>query len=188
MEKNKSYFVAISDFPSYEINCEGVVRSKDRFIIKKDGTTQKLKGRVLSPGRGSHGYMTVALQDNGRKKSCCIHRLVAENFLGTEDGKEVNHKDGNKLNNKLSNLEWVTRKENTIHAYSTGLAKSGKEHASCKGRIIGTNIASGKEIIMAGTKDIISNGFTFSQVYAVANGVKRQHKGFIFRWESAPQV
>lgn len=90
----------------YQISDEGQVR---RFF--KGGRVKFVKGKEGSK------YYTVDLCNKGVKKACSIHRLVAEAFLEKPDGAdEVNHKDGNKKNNHVSNLEWVSQKENLIHA------------------------------------------------------------------------
>lgn len=74
-----------------------------------------------------NGYVTVRLNINGIEKVKQLHRLVAETFLLKIDGKDfVNHKDGNKSNNDVSNLEWCTKSENTYHAYKTGLKEARK--------------------------------------------------------------
>lgn len=74
-----------------------------------------------------NGYVTVRLNINGVEKVKQLHRLVAETFLSKIDGKDfVNHKDGNKSNNNVSNLEWCTKSENTYHAYKTGLKEARK--------------------------------------------------------------
>lgn len=73
-----------------------------------------------------NGYYATALKSAPKKRHVTIHTLVAENFLEKPDKKSicVNHKDGNKLNNHVSNLEWITRSENTKHAYITGLSNT----------------------------------------------------------------
>lgn len=87
---------------------------------------------IMSCGQTSqkNGYFMVSLFFEGKHKRLYLHRLVAETFIPNPEGKaEVNHKDGNKLNNNLENLEWVTRGENLQHAYDTGLRESSRERA-----------------------------------------------------------
>ena len=82
-----------------------------------------------------NGYVTVRLNINGIEKFKQVHRLVAETFLPKIEGKDfVNHKDGCKQNNKVSNLEWCTKSENTQHAFATGLKKPacGEKHGCAK--------------------------------------------------------
>lgn len=91
----------------YEITRDG------RVISHKKATPKELK-----PYFDRDGYKRVTLILNGKPKHYLIHRLVATIYLINEGNKpEVNHIDGNKLNNDLSNLEWVTRRENTQKAY-----------------------------------------------------------------------
>jgi hypothetical protein len=72
--------------------------------------------------RDRKGYLAVDLYDNGERKTKRVHRLVAEAFVPNPHGKpEINHIDGNRHNNKVSNLEWVTKKENCRHAWDNGL-------------------------------------------------------------------
>ena len=67
-------------------------------------------------------YGIVTYYDNAKQKRPYVHRLIAEAFIPNIDNKsQVNHIDGNPLNNKVENLEWVTAKENMQHAYKTGL-------------------------------------------------------------------
>lgn len=69
--------------------------------------------KFLSPGVDKFGYCIVVLCKNGKRKTCKVHRLVAEAFLANPDGKpQVNHKDENKTNNNIINLEWMTAVEN----------------------------------------------------------------------------
>jgi hypothetical protein len=72
------------------------------------------------------GYKQVKYGSNYIRKSVLVHRLVAETFIPLIDGKDfINHKDGNKLNNNITNLEWCTLKENAIHSVKTGLWRKG---------------------------------------------------------------
>lgn len=84
----------------------------------------KRKNKILSGGINNHGYRQHTLYMNGKQQQFYTHRLVAIAFLENPENKySVNHKDGNKLNNVVSNLEWATISENTQHAYNNGLIK-----------------------------------------------------------------
>ena len=88
-------------------------------------------GRVKKPSQSSNGYFIFGVFANGARTNFLVHRAVAEAFLGPIPvGAEVNHKDGNKLNNRLDNLEVVTVSENVIHALRTGLAKLPQQRAT----------------------------------------------------------
>ena len=77
--------------------------------------------------KNHNGYYRVCLCKDGKRYFRFVHLLVAEAFLSKEDGKtQINHIDGNKENNIVENLEWVTSKENHIHASEMGLKKSMK--------------------------------------------------------------
>ena len=111
----------IEDYPDYEVSSFGRVRSKDRKITQlghKNYYERVMRGKVLQPRRQNAGYYVVQLCMNGKKKAVTIHRLVAAAFIAG-NGNDVNHKDGNKTNNNVENLEWVTRSENITHAYRT---------------------------------------------------------------------
>lgn len=104
----------------------------ERYKIYTDGRVEQLSGGEYKPkaqyDKGD-GYMTVNLYKAGeRHRAHLVHRLVATHFMPTEDNSlVVNHKDGNKKNNHLDNLEWVTRKENIRHAVANGLSKSKRQ-------------------------------------------------------------
>lgn len=111
----------------YQVSNKGKVRSLDRYIGKRF-----FKGTVLKGSNGGDGYRIVALCNGSKERSYpYIHRLVAEAFIGpVPPNQEVNHKDGDKSHNNISNLEYVTRRENTLHAMD----------------IIGINFALGEQV------------------------------------------
>ena len=117
-------WVDIPDFEGlYQVSNIGRVRSLDRVVTYKDGRKCKHKGRVLKPYINNKGYEYLTLSNDGRGNTKTVHRLVLEAFkphVNMSD-LEVNHMDGNKLNNHLTNLEWLTRRDNLLHAHSTGL-------------------------------------------------------------------
>ena len=96
---------------------------EEAYRITDDGKVISNKlGQALKPSESNAGYLQVSLWKNNRGKAAHIHRLVALHYLSPVEGKTfVNHKDGNKHNNHVNNLEWVTKSENAIHAIETGL-------------------------------------------------------------------
>lgn len=111
------------DIENYEgrfmISNYGNVKSLERIINNKFNKNRVFKECILKPSVCSNGYLYVSLTDkNNIKKRIRIHRLVANAFITNINRKiDVNHKDGNKKNNHVSNLEWATRSENLIHSY-----------------------------------------------------------------------
>lgn len=100
----------------YEISNKGRCRRPDKLHWKTGG--------ILTPKYNkSNGYYSYCIvTENGKHNYCYIHRMVAESFLKTEDfSLQVNHIDGNKQNNNIENLEWVTRKQNMKHAFENNL-------------------------------------------------------------------
>ncbi len=108
---------------SYAVTVDGSVHSLPRRVLGRDGVSYPVSGRVLKPAPNKDvGYLEVSLWKNGEGTSFYVHRLVAQAFIPNPLGlPEVNHKDGNRHNNAVSNLEWVTSSENSHHAVATGL-------------------------------------------------------------------
>ena len=94
-----------------------------QYLISENGDLVSLRFcKFMRPAAGSDGYMATVIRVNDKKINVAIHRLVAQAFIPNPDNKaQVNHIDGNKKNNSISNLEWVSQHENIIHAIETGL-------------------------------------------------------------------
>lgn len=108
----------------YDISDQGRVRSVARTVCREGGKPRSLPERSMQGSIKSNGYVHVSLRKPGEKQiKRHVHKLVAEAFLPRDPGKEVNHIDGDKKNNCVSNLEWSTRAENMAHAWNSGLTR-----------------------------------------------------------------
>lgn len=113
----------------YEVSNLGRVMRLDKIITAKSrwGGFRKffVKGKILKGSNYGNNYRFIMLCKNGTTKAEMIHRIVATAFIPNIGNKpQVNHIDGNKQNNRVDNLEWVTRSENMIHAAQIGLVKN----------------------------------------------------------------
>lgn len=104
---------AIPDFEGYyEASTLGRIRSVDRDVKLSNGQIRHYKGRIIIPHLSNRGYMLLSLYVKGKEYKFSVHSLVVKTFLGNPEGMEVNHKDENKVNNRLHNLEYVTHQYN----------------------------------------------------------------------------
>lgn len=158
----------IYNHPDYIVSSLGRVRSYKRG-----------KELELRPGINSRGYLCVALDG----KSVCVHRLVAETFIENPDGYiEINHIDGDKTNNCVTNLEWCDRSHNLKHAYDNGLRNS-----------VGSIRATARPVEIVETGERFRSvsecarylGVSMEQVRCCLDINKRQHhtcRGYHFRY------
>lgn len=143
----------VTGFETYEVSNFGRVRSLNRQVGCKGGHTLIKKGKILKPFIVG-GYYCVGLWSKSKTKTSRVSRIEAEAFIPNPENKsQVNHNDGNKLNNHLPNLEWATPRENTQHAIRTGLANPRKFTigdmmkgiAVCGKQVVAKNIHTDKE-------------------------------------------
>ena len=114
---------------------EGLYSIQDDGKVWSHRNQKFLKPRLL--GRKGNQYFAVALCKNGKRSSKKIHKLLADHFIYNDDPEnktQCNHKDGNKLNNALSNLEHCTHSENVQHAWDIGLHEKTREAVRKNGR------------------------------------------------------
>lgn len=144
--------------------------------------------QLLKQGIDKGGYLRVALCHEGTMKTYKVHRLVAQAFLGDCRDYEINHIDGNKRNNKVCNLEIVTKLENMRHSWeklgrkSSNYGKRGGKAA--RARRVAQHLPDGKLIA---TFDTISEAaektkISFNSITDCCKGRRKQTKGFIFKY------
>lgn len=115
----------------YEISNLGRVKSLGRFRRAKGSAVIWMEERIKVPSSQREGYIAQHLYKEGRGYKRYVHRLTAEAFLENPEGKpQVNHIDGNKLNNCADNLEWVTGSENCRHAIDSELYQTARGEAT----------------------------------------------------------
>ena len=143
----------------YKVSNKGNVYSVER----KDSRGQKCGGRTLKPRYDKDDYLRVTLYKDGKEKKKVIHRLVAEAFIhNLNKYPEVNHKDENKSNNELSNLEWCTRKYNMNYGTL-------KERLSKKVRAV--NIETGEVLTFNSVNEAGRKGYAGGRVSEACRGV-----------------
>lgn len=140
---------AISGYEGYyEVSSEGRVKSLPREIICNNGSVRHLRGKILKPMIDVNGYEFVMLAYEGKQKSKFVHRLVAEAYLDRLDPAfEVNHIDGNKRNNCVSNLEWISHKQNIQHSFNTGLHKKYQSDYMRRIGLVGNKVSISKSSV-----------------------------------------
>ena len=172
----------IDGFDGYLISSYGRILSSER----KDNNGHCVKQIIRKTFVSNSGYEAVHLSKNGKKSTKSVSRLVAIAFIDNQLFlPEVNHKDGNRLNNKVENLEWVSKSENISHSYlvlnrrvsKPWLGKFGADHHAAVA-LIGENKKTGEVIRFESTADAGRAGFHVSNIYQVINGKRKSHRGF----------
>jgi hypothetical protein len=164
----------------YEISNLGRVKGLERVVICKNGQPKTVRERILSPKKSNSGYFEVQLQYAGKRKMQYIHRLVAETFMPNPEHKEeVNHIDENKTNNRVDNLEWVTRMENVHHG--TALQRRVDKY---KKRVY--QYTKEGDFVKAWDCSVscAEAGFSPCNIRRCCHGLYTQHKGY--KWSYAP--
>lgn len=159
----------------YQISNHGNVRS---FKNSRHGISEKSK--LLSTPKLKNGYNCVGLSNNGKVTTKYIHHLVADAFIPNPKCKpQINHIDGNKENNNVSNLEWVTVSENCIHANKNGLINKAKGEGHPHSKIRAVDVLQIRSIYSQKffTQKEISEayGIGITQVSYIVNNKKWKH-------------
>lgn len=151
---------------NYSVSDEGFVRNNKT-------------GKILKPSKTSNGYLKVSLD----RKSLNIHRLVANAFIENDGKTQVNHKDGNKKNNNVSNLEWCTPKQNVIHAQRLGLKKINYQNIKDCKKVIQLDLNDNVIKVFDSTMEVKrALGFNSSNISKVCRGERQKAHGYKWRY------
>jgi hypothetical protein len=167
----------------YEASTEGRIRSIDRVIRKMSRwghpVELRLRGRVLKPRVDGAGYLLVQPCGGSGREPTNVHRMVAAAFHGVPvERLDVNHIDGDRLNNRPENLEWCTRAENMAHAMRTGLLRLEKP-------IVGTPVAGGEPIRFPSEKAAAAHlGVKRGNISSAALGRLKTAHGYRWQYEN----
>ena len=164
---------------NYAVSINGEIVRLPFSCKNKWGGISKYKAKKLAQSNDKNGYKLVTAKklSPNKKAQFRVHRLVAHCWIGEcPKGYEVNHIDGNKSNNKASNLEYVTSKQNKDHAVNIGLVKIGKEHHNTKPIKLTKD---GRTIIVHGCKEIKKIGLRPQSVHRVARKERKSIKGWV---------
>lgn len=159
-----------------------VVGYNGKYLVSNEGRVKNAKtGRVLKELITHTGYVKVHLFRVNDEKNIFLHRIVAEAFLPNPQRKpQVNHIDGNKLNNNVENLEWCTNKENVRHSWENGLREGNIQwYNSKKKRVVAISI-DGADVIRFNSIAEAKKHFNTNHVSDVLNGHREQTKGYRF--------
>ena len=176
----------------YEVSDDGQVRSLDRYVAdtygKRAGQQRFLRGAIMkqtvTTGRDGDSYYVVNLHKNRVSDVTLVHVLVAQAFIPNPDNlPTVNHIDGNKHNNHVSNLEWVSYSENNIHALDTGL-RSPRGNAIAQYTLDGKLVSTYRSACEASRV----TGFSRGGISHCLNGRSETSSGYIWRKLSESQT
>lgn len=134
------------------------------------------RGGILNPGQ-SKGYLRFQVREpDGSRRLLKVHRVVAGAFLGPPNGMEVNHKNGIKTDNRVENLEYVTRKGNAIHASGSGLMKPARGSGHYKSKLTENDVKRIRELYQTISLGVIAARFGVTKTTVVRIAKRRGWK------------
>lgn len=158
-----------------------VIGYEGLYQISNSGKIRNLAGEILTPVDNGNGYLRFSLSHGKRKyETVYLHRALAEAFIPNPNNlSEVNHKDENKLNNDIDNLEWCTPKYNVN--YGTRNQRSGEQ---LRRKIVGTRIKDGSTIQFDGVVESERAGFNKSAISNCLQGLSQSSGGYVWKYSN----
>lgn len=154
------------------------------YLVSRAGNIKSVTtGKILKPMRYKNYRLKVHLYSESGRKSEYVHRMVAETYIPNPDNlPEVNHEDGNRYNNRDTNLTWTSEEQNKIHAKKNKLHNNpaGRKAKNCRGMVKAIDKAGKVRYTMYGKRQIESNGFDYNAVLRVISGKQYTHRGLRF--------
>ena len=180
MSTSKEVWKTIEGFPDYQVSNYGRVRSLGRYRKFAGGRLRWIEGKVLrqhiNAQRGYYRSVTISTENAVRCRRL-VHRLVAEAFIPNPEQKPfVNHIDCDTGNNSVSNLEWVTPKENV-----EWMVKLGRQKKTGK-PLIAVDIHTGETRYFSTSIEAVRQGFNRSAIWRTINGEYKHHHGYIWKY------
>ena len=163
-----------------------VVGYEGLYMVSNWGRVKSIKfgkERILKPGTNNYGYLLVKLCKDGKVKAFTVHRLVAEAFLPNPHNYPcVNHKDENKQNNVVSNLEWCTHEYNNTYGTRIERVAEKTTNGKCSKPVLQYTLNGEFVREWESTAECGRNGFNQGNVVTCCQGKLKKYKGFIWRY------
>ncbi|AHL19660.1 NUMOD4 motif family protein [Enterococcus phage VD13] len=162
----------------YEVSNRGKIKSLARKVSYHNGNSRNVPERLLTPVKNKKGYLNVFLYKSGKATQYRVHRIVAEAFLVNNENKpQINHINEIRDDNRISNLEWATSKENNNHG-----SRNSKISKARSKVVEGKSIITGEVLRYEKVRDVVFDGFNYGAVASCCRGELTSHKGFTWKY------
>lgn len=170
----------------YEVSSLGRVRSLPHKVYNKLIGEYISKEKILKQGSLVRGYKGVGLYKNGKEKTQKVHRLVAEAFIPNPNNyPEVNHKNEDTSDNRVTNLEWCTSKYNSNYGTRTQRIAQKNLNRNKSKRVLQLDLSGNLIHVWPSASETQRNGFSQGNVSACCRGERKTHKGY--KWQYAKE-
>ena len=142
------------------------------------------KAELMNPSTNTDGYFKVTLRKNGKRKTCYVHRLIAQTFIPNPENKsEVNHIDEDKTNNRVDNLEWKWHKDNINHGTHNERSAKTRTNGKLSKRVLQLSLSGELIREWESTQECGRNGFCQVAVCLCCQGKRKSAYGYIWMYK-----